>query len=189
MWDKDLIPNVSRRATHRHLPGVSQFVFALFSRLYPPHRAGGGKYLGIGRKKKNRMRGIIKVLEEKKRKEKENYWQVGQSLKGRTHEGRMKKKKTTTKERKIKNTNIPGKEKERERYTSLPGFGCVCVYVQRERKERGNDPLVRGGDWEEERDTRNVFLKKETTVGRSVVVSWWWWLLASRKNGTAELRA
>ena len=47
---------------------------------------------------------------------------------------------TQTKEK--KNMYEEKRERERERYTSLPGFGCVCV----EKKERGNDPLVRQRD-------------------------------------------
>lgn len=192
MWDKDLIPNVSRRATQPTSSwSLSIRVRTFLATLSSSPGRRGGEIFGHWAKKKNPNEGNHQSVGRKETK-REGELLTSRSIVEGAHTRRENEEEEENEEEdddewKRKNTNIPGKEKERERYTSLPGFGCVCVYVQRERKERGNDPLVRGGDWEEERDTRNVFLKKETTVGRSVVVSWW--LLASRKNGTAELRA
>ena len=62
MWDKDLIPNVSRRAT-RDLPGVSQSTFALF----PTSSSPAGEIFGHWAKP-NEENQRVKEKERKSRK-------------------------------------------------------------------------------------------------------------------------
>lgn len=74
--------------------------------------------------------------------------------------------------------------KKRERYTSLPGFGCVCVCMLSvcvKRKERGNDSVSLRRRIRRKNETLGMSLKKKRRRRR-----WFGGCWPSRKNGTAE---